>query len=43
MWNVIRPSGSLRMLVMYTGKPPSFRDLLDGVVYGVKAVFDRLG
>jgi hypothetical protein len=42
MKNVIRPSGSRRMLVMFTGRPPD-GDLLDGVVSGVKALFDLLG
>src|SRR5262249_61603581 len=26
MWNVMRPSASLRMLVMYTGNPPPLSD-----------------
>ena len=31
------------MFVMYTGKPPPSWLLLDGVVYGVKALFALLG
>src|SRR5436305_37052 len=40
MWNVIRPSGSRRMFVIWTGTPPGLAGLLAGVVYGVNAVFD---
>src|SRR4051794_15020167 len=35
--NVIRPSGSRRMFVMWTEYPSPLIDRLDGVVYGVKA------
>ena len=31
------------MLVIHTGSPPPLSDLLDGVVYGVNALFDLLG
>ena len=31
------------MLVMWTGRPPPLTALLDGVVYGVKALFAALG
>ena len=43
MWKVILPSGSLRMLVMYTGAPPPSCERLEGVVNGVNAVFAALG
>src|SRR5262249_38929988 len=43
MRNVIRPSGSLRMFVMWIGSPPPLGDLLDGVVSGVNELFDGLG
>ena len=41
MKNVIRPSGSRRMLVMWTGRPPPSCDLLDGTVLGDEAFLLR--
>src|SRR5262245_54665232 len=43
MWNVMRPSGRRRMLVMWTGSPPPNCDRLDGVVYGVNESLAALG
>src|SRR5262245_37714159 len=43
MWKVMRPSGSLRMFVIHTGSPPPSWLLLDGIVYGVKLLFEELG
>ena len=43
MWNVIRPSGRRRMLVIHTGRPPPSWLLLLGIVFGVKLSFELLG